>query len=291
MTTRHPFRHFHHIRNSRGFTLVELLVVIAIIGILAGIVIPNVVGFLRKGQVTKAVAEIRSVDTALVGILNDVSRSSFRDLLNANAKSVLDAISVDLNVGLQLAAQSGDFSQAIDAINRAQGFYQEMFYNLLRQGKNSEWARANLEPELRQKLGNSYMELGQDSWGQNYRFWMGPMRRGPMFFRSFRVREDLANMPDLDSTDFGIQHVYVYDTDAKEVENQKTPGAPRQDDNYGFPAPKDQPVYVYSLGPNLLVDAFITIQGFYASMDYAFLGGGDDPNNWDNEQGWDNAPK
>ncbi|MFP6615488.1 MAG: prepilin-type N-terminal cleavage/methylation domain-containing protein, partial [Candidatus Hydrogenedentota bacterium] len=66
-------------KRNRGFTLVELLVVIAIIGILASIVIPNVAENIRKGQITKAVSEVRGIDTAITSMLSDVQRSNFRN--------------------------------------------------------------------------------------------------------------------------------------------------------------------------------------------------------------------
>ena len=38
------------LRKSKGFTLIELMIVMAIIGILAMIVIPNVVGYLNRDK-------------------------------------------------------------------------------------------------------------------------------------------------------------------------------------------------------------------------------------------------
>lgn len=52
-------------RNERGFTLIELMVVIVIIGILAGLIVPRIMGRTDEARQAKARLQIESIGTAL----------------------------------------------------------------------------------------------------------------------------------------------------------------------------------------------------------------------------------
>jgi general secretion pathway protein G len=51
--------------NQHGFTLIEILVVVVILGILAGIVVPRLLGEPEKARRVKAEVQIRSFEQAL----------------------------------------------------------------------------------------------------------------------------------------------------------------------------------------------------------------------------------
>ena len=93
----------HDRANRRmGFTLAELMVVIVIIGLLVGLVGPNVMGYLTQGKVTTAKADLRSLDEAVTSFAmrND---GKYPDSLEAlvtpdeNGYTYLDRKSVPLD--------------------------------------------------------------------------------------------------------------------------------------------------------------------------------------------------
>ncbi len=272
---------------SKGFTLVELLVVIAIITILASIVVPNVTDWIGRARVAKAVSEINSAELALTKMLSDAQKNSFAHLLK-NPDQGPDE-------GFNVASTFYDVAAAEHA-------YTQLFYILLRRGKDARmdntpvhtgWgneffpASSYLRHEEVKRLGDSYMDLGKDPWGNLYRFFPGPLRsinnyvgaRGdyliyPMPFRSYNVELDVPGHPEPDAhtVDVGIEHPV------------------------GYPAPEKLPIYIYSCGGDMTTAQALyfsrTASGTAAAyssdlVDQEHMGGGDDINNWDNAASWD----
>jgi len=58
-------------RGQKGFTLIELLIVVAIIGIIAAILIPNLIDALQKAKQKSTVADIRNIGTAWMSWVTD----------------------------------------------------------------------------------------------------------------------------------------------------------------------------------------------------------------------------
>lgn len=52
-------------KNQKGFTLIEIMVVVIILGLLAGLVLPRIMGQEDKARVEAAKVQIRSLESAL----------------------------------------------------------------------------------------------------------------------------------------------------------------------------------------------------------------------------------
>jgi general secretion pathway protein G len=61
-------------QHARGFTLIEIMVVVIIIGLLAAVIVPQVVNKVDEAKVAKAKADIQTLETALTMFRLDNSK-------------------------------------------------------------------------------------------------------------------------------------------------------------------------------------------------------------------------
>uniref|UniRef100_A0A7V5XHS7 Type II secretion system core protein G n=1 Tax=Thermodesulfobacterium geofontis TaxID=1295609 RepID=A0A7V5XHS7_9BACT len=71
---------------QRGFTLIEILIVVAIIGLIASLIVPNLIGRFEKSKEEIAKAQIEMLSSAIEAFRLDVGRypNTLDELINSS---------------------------------------------------------------------------------------------------------------------------------------------------------------------------------------------------------------
>lgn len=297
-------------RMNKGFTLVELLVVMAIISILAAIVVPNVIKYLKSAKATRARADITGIDGSLVKLLADSGRTSLGQLFNAD------------QVGEAIGVAPGT-TMTPNSFLAAQKVYTNCLYALLRDGRGAGTLTGTvdgsgvvggsipksyqqlLNANVVRRLGTSYIDIGFDPWGNLFNIYPGPWPtlNGPIPFRKYFAESSASPtgqvLPGRGDT---ADQLTCGNGPEEQASGLFTDPDTGEVLTIGFPAPRDKVAYIWSSGENLASGQAIynpgplntqydgaNSQNYYdlqANQEPLFIGGGDDVNNWDNGASW-----
>lgn len=98
---------------KKGFTLIELIVVIAIIGVLAAILVPAMLGYIKKSKITNCNSAAKSIMTAATSAVTDIDAEDRTNFSITAITDVSDEVGTAFDAANPTANVQGRFYKKI----------------------------------------------------------------------------------------------------------------------------------------------------------------------------------
>ncbi len=135
-------------KNKKGFTLVELIVVLGIISVLASIVIPMILGYIRNSNLRKAETNAKSFYSAVKAAYKDVITSG----ADIKGPELMDKTRNIMGAGIEKTQFENEYKVYLDKSSK--------IYAVSWQGnKNSYWAIIKISDTFEQTVTSGTGEL------------------------------------------------------------------------------------------------------------------------------------